>query len=77
MCLQDIVPGEPGGDTGADDAARHHLPRPHQHLQHHPDQLPQGEKLKNGPKEEYRDGLKTKKWSPGCVNAADIARQKW
>jgi hypothetical protein len=26
-----------------DDSARHHLPCPHQHSQHHPDQLPQGE----------------------------------
>ncbi len=26
-----------------DDPARHHLPCPHQHSQHHPDQLPQGE----------------------------------
>ena len=31
------------GDPGPDDASHHHLSRPHQHLQHNPDQLASGE----------------------------------
>ena len=30
------------GDTGADDAPDHSVPGPHQHLQHDPNQLPEG-----------------------------------
>ena len=30
------------GDTGADDAPDHSIPGPHQHLQHDPNQLPEG-----------------------------------
>ena len=36
------LPGEPRDHPGQDDLAGHHLPRPHQHPQHHTDQQSKG-----------------------------------